>query len=236
MIPSSKWFPSSLSERAAWYKNFNTNIQIIGADLGLTPAELATIDDDNNMLQFIARLDVAAGAYDTALREFRRLMTEGDAGTKSPAFPDPLTMTPPANGRIGIYERLDGFVRRVRAAANFTDETNALLGTAPKRYKKVARHLEDEARPEIGVSAAVGNIVLVKFVRHSADGVAIDALLDNDSEWQPLGRFIKSPAKIAIPQNDENLPRSVQIRARFLDGNEPVGGLSSIVTVQTIPR
>ncbi len=38
-----------------------------------------------------------------------------------------------------------------------------------------------------------------------------------------------------IPKNPDNLPRNVQIRGRYLDGNDAVGDWSQIEVVQTIP-
>lgn len=36
MIPNRRWFPGTLQERAAWFDNFDTQMQAIGAGLGFT--------------------------------------------------------------------------------------------------------------------------------------------------------------------------------------------------------
>lgn len=235
MIPSVKWFPLSLAERAAWYENFNRVIQTIGAGLGLTAGELATIQADCDMLRFLARASTAIGAHEGAFQSFRRLMTEGDTGDVTPQFPELTTLVPPPGSTAGIFERLDKFVKRIRTAPGFTPETEASLQIAPTRYKLGKRHLESETGPQLKVSTEPGNVVLVKFIRGSSHGVWIETLIDNDTEWQRAGTFVKSPATLRIPQNDDRLPRRVQVRARFLEQNDPVGERSGIVTIATEP-
>ncbi len=53
--------------------------------------------------------------------------------------------------------------------------------------------------------------------------------------WTSFGRFPSSPAEISITLNQNSLPSSVKLRARYLDHNNPVGNWSDVVTVQTIP-
>lgn len=233
--PSAKWFPSSLTDRAAWYGNFNTNIQEIGLALGLTTAELAVIQADCDMLRFLASGTVAIKAFVASFEDFRRVMTEGKPGTVTPDAPFLPVMTPPADGETGIFVRLERFVARIRTAPGFTPETAAALGIAPTRYRAVKRHLEADASPEIKAIPRAGSVVSVKFVRGASSGLMFEMLIDNETIWQGAGRFLKSPVVITIPQNTEKLPRNVQIRARFLEGNDPVGDWSQIATVQTIP-
>ena len=56
MVPSNKWFPQSLGDRADWYANFNTQLGIgtMGTSLGLSAADMTTIGDDNSVMQFLA--------------------------------------------------------------------------------------------------------------------------------------------------------------------------------------
>ena len=234
MIPSPAYFPTSLQERAAWYKNFADVIQLIGASLGLTPAEIAQIVADDAMMQFLAAYDVTLNEYTSGVRSYRKVVTEGDIGGPAAVFPSDLTPTVPAAVPSGIFERLDAFVRRIRAAAAYTPVIGAQLGIIRKDVKG-GEGAEGSQKPKISADVDPGNVVLVKFVRSGFDGVLIQTQLDNDATWNDAGRYIKSRAAITIPQNTEHLPRSVKVRARFLDGNDPVGDWSDIVVVQTMP-
>lgn len=122
-------------------------------------------------------------------------------------------------------------MKRIRVAPAYTDETGALLGIIPS---KPAIHLPENSAPIIDATVAPDNAVNVTFVKGKSDGVLIQTAVDK-GDWTEQGRFVKSPAGFTVPQNEASSPRSVQIRARFLDGNNAVGGWSDIVTVKTIP-
>ena len=232
MIPNPNWFPTNLQERAAWYDNLNTNIQVIGVDLGLTAEELESVSLDNTVIQYLATATVALDAYTEAVRNYRRVITEGDVGDPAPNFPASITLATPANVDTGIFERLDGYVKRIRVAPNYTAEAGALLGITTGGG---GPHIPiGEIPPVIKASVDPGNIVEVKFVKGSSDGIYIETNVDG-GDWTFKEKAIKSPAVFSVEANTGNTPRGVQIRARFLDGNAAVGDWSDIVTVQTIP-
>ena len=234
MIPSPAYFPTSLQERAAWYDNFNTVLQPIGASLGLSVGDLTQIAADNAMMQFLATFDVSVSEYASAVRSYRRVVTEGVIGEPAAVFPADLTPTVPATVPTGLFERLDGFVRRIRVAPAFTLVVGVQLGIVRQRTDIEAVVVGTE-QPTITAMPQPGSVVNVKFVRGKSDGIFIETQLDNQLTWDAAGRYLKSPAVISIPKNPDNLPRNVQIRARYLDGNDPVGDWSQIETVQTIP-
>ena len=89
-------------------------------------------------------------------------------------------------------------------------------------------------KPVISATPFVGNVVKAKFVRGNTGDVRIETSVDR-GPWTSLGNFFKSPAPLDIPQNADSLPRHVQIRARYLMDNTPVGNVSDVVTVQSIP-
>ena len=232
MKPSHKWFPMNLIDQAAWYKNFNTQIQLIGASLGLTPAELDMLDRDNENIQFYARVQVRLDGYRSAARGWGKSFMEGDIGDPTPFFPADLTLAPPFPSQpAGAFQRLDAIVRRIRAAPAYTDETQAVLDIKPRRKERVALN---ETAPELKAAVEPGNRVRVSFIRGSSHGVYIETNVD-DEGWTFTDKSFVSPASFVIPRNNGKTPRGVQIRARYLDGNSPVGRWSDTVTVQTIP-
>jgi hypothetical protein len=232
MIPDRKWFPSSLQERAAWFENFNTHIQVLGAGFGLTVAELGHIADDNDMVQFLGASTVTVNAYDDAIRLFRKTVTEGGIGEPDAAFPANFTLTAPGGVATGIFERLDDFVKRIRVASTFTPETGGILGINTSGGGPNIP--TGSVRPVIKASVHPGNVVEVKFTRGDSDGIYIETNIDNGG-WTFTEKAFRSPAIFTVDQNPANTPRGVQIRVRSVDGNTPVGDYSDIATVQTIP-
>lgn len=230
-IPSSKYFPSSLQDRAAWYDNFNTQMQALGLTFGFVAGDLTDLDHDNMDMQFLATSAVTMEAYDDAVRTYRRVITEGNIGDPAPTFPADISLSLPKSIATGMFERLDNMVKRIRVAPNYTPETGALLGIATSGG---GGQPIDAFPPKLTAAVDPGNIVEVKFTKGPSDGIYIETNVDNGG-WTFTEKAVKSPAVFSVAANTDNTPRGVEIRARFLDGNIAVGDWSDVVTVQTIP-
>jgi len=98
--------------------------------------------------------------------------------------------------------------------------------------KRLYQH--GDLKPVLKANAMPGNVVEVKFTRGSTDGIDVEIKVDNATTWSSGGRFFKSPAALNIPDGT-GLPHAVQIRARYLDGNAPVGQNSDTVNIVTTP-
>jgi len=232
MIPSPRWFPTTLQDRAAWYNNFTAQLLILATALGLTGDDTDPIVEDNGVMGFLAAAAVTSDAYIDAIRDYRRVITEGDIGDPTPGFPAGITLTLPSVIPTGIFERLDNLVKRIRVAPAFTEETASLLGISTGGG---GPHVPvGEVPPELKASVDPGNIIEVRFVKTNSDGIWLETNVD-DGGWTYVDKFAKSPAIVNVPDNPGSTPRGVQLRARYMDGNSPVGDWSAIITVQTIP-
>ena len=232
MIPSSKWFPTNIAERFDWYENFNNQIQTIGTTVGLVAADITAIANDATWMSFLSQATMAVDAYSDGVRQFRKTLTEGEIGDANPAWPTSIDPTPPSTTvPTGIFERLDAYVKRIRVSPNYTPETGALLGIIPSKGGDI---VETEMKPVLKANSMPGSIVEVSFTRGRSDGITIETKVDNAASWSGAGNYFKSPASLNIPDGT-GLPHSVQIRARYIIGNEPVGLNSDTVNVVTTP-
>ena len=231
MIPSKRWFPTTLVDRAAWIDNFAKQFAIIAPSLGFSAADVTSMTQDAEDFRALASATTAAEAFMAAIRGFRVSVSEEKVGSPQPVFPT-LMLTPPPNGvPAGIFQRLDERVQRIRTAAAYTDEIGALLGIIPAGSRSI---VESELVPQIKASTMPGNIVEIRFARGDTDGLFVQIKLDKDGDWSTVGRFMRSPAVIEVPDGT-GAPRSVQIRARYLIGNDPVGQNSNLINVVTTP-
>jgi hypothetical protein len=230
MIPSNKWFPTNLNDRFIWFQNFNNQLQIIGASLGLAPTDLTATSNDAEWMSFLATTSAAVDAYSDAVRLFRKTITEADLGDPIPAWPADITFTTPVAVPTGIFERLDNLVKRIRVAPAYTPEIGGILGIIPVKGDSLA---PTEMKPVLKANAMPANVVEVSFVRGKTDGVSIETNVDG-AGWTTIGKFFSSPAELNVPDGTGN-PHSVQLRARYVDGNELIGLNSDIITVVTTP-
>jgi hypothetical protein len=233
MVPSKTWFPQALQERAAWYQNFTTQLAILAAGLGFTPAEVADVQADNDAFQFLAQVALEVESYDKAMTAYRKLTLEGENGKTGGELPLPPTypVTPPTVDP-GLFERLVTLVERIRVAPAYTPEDGAALQIIPS---KPADLIPEEIKPDPSLKAFPGNVIQADFVRGKTDGIEIQYQVDNSGTWENAGRFVKSPAMINIPENGQATARSVQVRARYVIGNTAVGQYSDTDNISTIP-
>lgn len=233
MVPNPKWFPAALGARADWFNNFYVQFAIIAIELGFVLSDVTTLEADNQMMQFLVDANDQMNSVIDGSRQFRMVMTEGTVGSPEPIWPTQFAGSPPLPMvAAGIFERLDNLVKRIRVSPTYSPEIGALLGIIPSKAPDVA---PNDMKPDPSLRAMPGNIVEADFVRGKTDGIDIQMMIDKSEHWENAGRFFKSPAVLNIPQNTENLPRSVQIRARYLIGNSPVGQYSDIDSIATIP-
>jgi hypothetical protein len=234
-IPSRAWFPAGLQDRAAWFDNFASQFSAIGLSLGFTAPQITIVQSDNVCIHALAAGKVTLDAFVDAVMQYRKNVTEGDVGDPTPAFPVAPDITPSELSDTGIFQRLIELVTRIRAAAAYTPEVGALLGIIPSTTGTGANPEDNpDFKPVLKPVTKPGNAVEVGFTRGSTDGIAIEIKIDNEASWSDGGRFFKSPAALNIPDGT-GLPRAVQIRARFLSGNNPIGQNSDTVNVVTTP-
>jgi len=232
MIPSSKWFPQSNSDRAVWFHNFAVQFDNLATHLGFLPADVTAVSADDAIMQFMLTACEDADNYASAARSYRKQITENGIGDPVPVFPVPPAFGPPAPVPTGVFERLDNLVKRIRVAPNYTNDDGVLLGIVPTSTGPTP---EGDLKPVIKPEVMPGSVVNVKFVRGQTDGIALEMQLDNETAWTPAGNFFKSPAILDIETKADDLPRAVRLRARYLDGNNPVGQNSDTVSITTTP-
>lgn len=231
-IPSKGWFPTTLQDRAAWFQNFRDQFSALAAALGFAPADVTAVDNDNSAFQWLAATAVTVESFSQGMTAYRKLITEGDIGEPAAVVPAPPVFALVPTVDPGIFERLIALVERIRVAPNYSPEEGELLGIIPAASSSIA---PDDLQPSLKAKAMPANVVMVEFVRGKTQGIAIETKVDNDAAWSTAGSFFKSPAQLTIAASPGNLPRAVQIRARYLQDNTPVGLLSDTVNVVTTP-
>lgn len=231
MVPSKAWFPSGLQEQADWFQNFTTQLPNYSATLGVTAGEINTLVKDNEDFQSIAATTLTLDNFRASIRQYRISLLEDSIGSPQPVFPFEDFSAPPNDQPAGVFERLDILVRKIRGAPNFNEEIGEALGIMPKKSNDGNFF---DTPPVLKISASPGNIVSVAFKRGASDGIHVEMRLDNGT-WSSVGNFFKSPVDIQVPTGPSEGPRFVEIRARYLDGNSPVGNNSDVVSVSTTP-
>ncbi len=232
-VPSRAWFPASLSERATWFQNFATQFAILAPTLNFDAGQVLNVQNDNETVQWLAQVDVQINNYEKQMNAYRKEMLEGPNFAPNVNLPlPPVYPVPGPPSDPGIFIRLIELVDRIRVAGNYSTDDGEALGIIPS---KPAALIPNELQPDPTLTALPGNVIEIAFKRGKTEGIDVEIEVDNSGTWEHAGKFFKSPGELVIPQNTIASARSVNLRARYLLDNKPVGLYSEIDMISTIP-
>ena len=194
MTPSSKWFPTNLQDRAAWFQNFVAQLTPLGTMLGFTAGEVTAITQDNADFQSIAATTVELDAFGSALRQFRVTLTEGNIGDPQPQFPNESFAAPPNGRPAGMFERIDDYVKRIRTAAAYTPEIGAALGIIPSPSPTPPGSVQ----PDLKVTTSTGFKVTVAGSMQVMDAIRVEYQRNGSSGWNMAAFLTKMPGDFTI--------------------------------------
>ena len=234
MIPSNRWFPLSLAERALWYENFATQFAAVGTGLGFTANDISSVTNDNDVFQFLANAAVQIEAYKTAVVQYRKIITEGDIGEPNPQFPANPAFTLPASVATGMFERLNKLRTKIMAADNYTNETGALLGILPTQGDSL---VEAEVKPQIETFAAQSGYQFSVVVsgRGNSDMWDVLILKKGAASWQSAKTAVGKSVDVVVTPTTPGEAEQIQVRVQLKKNNQNYGQPSDIVYVTVNP-
>lgn len=226
------WFPRSLPEQAAFYVNFTNGFIEIAEDLGFTTEDIAELQADTAVMQYLALTDSMMKNFKSAFRTFRINLTRGSDVGKATSYVHFLSPPEPPIVAYGMFDRLFHLADRIVAADGYTPATGARLGILPKGKEPLK---VEELVLKLKIKAVGGAEAEVRFKRGRTSGVNLYFQREPFGEWFNLGRFPQSPAIVKIPLLDAAKPEVVYIRGRYLIGNDPAGEYSHITELLIAP-
>lgn len=234
MIPSQRWFPSNLQSRAAWLQNFYTQFAVVSASLGFTAGDVSNVEKDNQVMQFLADTMVQLDAFKSAVVQFRQIITEGDIGDPTPAFPDNPAFTLPVQQPTGIFERLADLVDRIKVAPAYTDEIGALLGIMLSAPDSIS---PENVKPTIEVFAAQNDyhFSIVVSNRGKSDMWRVEIRRAGQEKWSNAITASGKSVDVEVQPTVEDKPEQLQVRVQLLKNNADYGQLSDMVSVTVNP-
>lgn len=233
-IIRASWFPTNLIERAAWFQNFAAQFSAVAVSLGFTAAQVTQVNNDSSVMQFFANLKNELQSIEDAVRAYRKIITEGDTGDVTPAFPAWTLPLPPVLVDTGLFERLERLVDKIKLADNYTEEIGALLGIIPTASGQTPpEQLKATIKAE---PVAAGGYKFNAFVgKQGMDGFKVQIRRMDSETWTDAAFGTSSPLEVAVTPNAPNQPEQIQARSILLRKNQPVGQPSDAVYVTVTP-
>jgi len=221
MIPSYFWFPTNFSERADWFDNFSTQFAIVAASLGLA-AKVEQVADDNAVIQFLSTARPQIAAYDDAMREYQRIITEGNIGEPIPQIPASPVFSLPQIVPTGIYQRLVELRTQIMAADAYTDEVGTLLRIIPQKKPKP---VPMTVKLKLVTHASATNYMFSAVVsnRGEADMWDLYILRKGAANWEKIGTFTGKSADVQLTPTTPGEAEQMQVRVQGRKNNQNYG-------------
>ena len=234
MVPSSKWFPTNLAARAAWYANFaNQFITIYAAVLGLG-TYTGAVDKDNIDFQSIAATRLAAKNFDRAVADFLRELTEAAIGSPLPVFPSESFAAPPQGVAAGIFQRLDELRTLIMAQPNYTQAMGTAMGIETSPVTPIS---PPTVKPTIiAEAAATGyHFSVIAGNRQEADQWRVMVLRKGAEGWVVAETATGKSVDVHLTPQTPGEPEVVQVRIQLRKNNEDYGQVSDTLWITINP-
>lgn len=223
-----EWYPTQLSDRIPWHKNFVLQANSTGVPLGLTSAQVTQIGIDASELERVVHFFESVQAFGRAVTEHKDLVLEGDTTVALPPTPIPPMASEATPGSLpGIMARTQQFVGILKSSARYSPEFGmhyGILGSDSIQPESLSLEVEVLWQSEIRL--------VINRCGYSV--VAIDSK-NEAGDWVQIGisqtiDYIDDRRPLVIGQ-----PELREFRAQGITNNERVGALSAVVSAMTMP-
>ncbi len=232
MLLNPAWFPTNLPARAAWFANFTANFTNVAASLGLS-SSVAQAEKDNAVIQFLADSFLQVRSYESAMGQYRRIITEGDIGDPEPAIPANPALVFPDAVATGIFERLNKLREKILAADAYTDGIGALLGILPSKSESIS---EGDVKPNITVDEAATGYLFSTTVKGRAESDSWEVwIMKKGGTWTRAGTFTGKSGDVTVVPTSPGDAEQIQVRVQLRKSNTNYGDPSDVVYTTVNP-
>jgi len=218
------WLPTRLADLIEMFQNILVKIDGQAPVLGLTPAQVTRIKLICEECIAVCNYVAQARATTESLVEWRENIFYGTpTGKDAPPPPEYPTYAAVGGSFIGIITEFRELRELIVALPNYTRAIGEDLMIVAVEGAELP---ENETAPELKVSTEGGYQVNVAGSMQGFKAMRVDYQRSGSSQWNQAAFLIKLPGKFAITPATPGQPESGQIRAIFIDDNEPYGNYS----------
>lgn len=209
------YFPSGQPEQILWLPNFVTKLTARAAELGYTPAEIAsTVIDCNWALYCIQKVGPAAKTYAQSMTAAIRanLYSDPVVGTPPPLPAFALPVPIPTQAAPGALKRVFAFIKTMKLRAQYTIAIGEDLGVIGDEETE-----NPDAVPRLGKIVVRGGEVIIPFFKDGHMGVYIECSIDG-GPWAFVTIDTTSPYNDTRPLAPGKAAEKRRYRLCFWDG------------------
>jgi hypothetical protein len=227
--------PRNDTDLMVWLNNFSEKIGKYATTLGLTPADVTSVQDDAAMLTYL--VGGFLPAYKAGLQSctaYKNLMLNGPLGAPGGDLPAPPDAgTPPKPVTPGVIPRMRKLLQRIQGSTNYTEAIGEDLNITTEESSAAVD--TSSAKPTARAVSLPQSEVRIEFDKRKFDGVVIEARHTGEKDWSRLATDNYSPYLDTRAPATPGQPEVREYRLRYILRDEEVGEWSDIISATTTP-
>lgn len=223
------WLPYGLSERERAFRRIATAAENSAAALGLTPADVLRIKAIAEEYSFAVTIYQQNRTTIKALRAWRDAVISNEPPIEPYGERPMFNNTPmPVGTQRGLVAEMRQYVRRMKAAAGFSDAIGRSMGVfSPNHIKKPLSELQ----PQPKIRAVEGFKVTIACEMQGMTGIQVEYRRNGEEKFEKVAFLTKLPETIYIEPRVLGVPETGYMRIIYLHKNKTVGQYSAMVSV-----
>lgn len=224
---NSKFIPSSDADKVVWLNNFSTKMSIYATPLGVTPAELTSLQKDNAFFQYIISVMEVYRQNVLNMAGYKNMLKKAVGQQHIGAIPVlPTLPAAPPSVPEGIFDRVSKLVIRIKASLNYTDNIGSDLGViSPVETIDVTT-----MQPDIKINLEVGKPHL-KWKKGYADALDLYVDRNDDAGFVIIGRFNRNEYLDIVSLPSPKVFDEWHYKGIYVIADTPVGLYSKVTSV-----
>lgn len=224
---NSKYIPTGDSDKVVWLNNFTTKMGLYSTQLGVTAAELSSLQKDNAYFSYLISMVEVYRQNLLNLSSYKNMLKHAVGQQHIGSLPVlPTLSTAPPSVPEGVFDRVSKLVARIKASLNYTDAIGSDLGVIGASTTIDINTLQ----PEIKVVLEVGKPHL-KWKKGITDAIDLYADHNDGQGFMFIGRLVRNEYLDISPIAANKVFDEWSYKAIYVIADVQVGLYSKVTSV-----